>query len=198
MILGLARGGVLVAAEVARLLHRPLDVIVVRKIGAQGNPEVAIGAVGEDGHAVINDAAVRALRVSAAYLSDSIEVARTTIRRRVRAYRQDGPPDLRGMTAVVVDDGIATGETMETGVQTVRRWGAAHVIVAAPVAAPESIARFRSLVDDVVVLEAPPLFFAVGQAYIAFTQVDDDEVRAALGTPVVALAGATGGRPPHA
>jgi len=183
-ILGLARGGVIVAREVACALHRPLDVVVVRKIGAPGNDEFAIGAVGEDGAATLDVDTIAALTISATYIHDATERAREMIRRRAALYRRDGPPDLRGRTAVLVDDGIATGHTMEAAIETVRRWGAARIVVAVPVAARDTAERLRGVVDEVVVLSEPAHFMAVGQFYQSFSQVSDDDVQDTLGAPV--------------
>ena len=188
VVLGLARGGVVVAAEVSRLLHLPLEAVVVSKVGAPGDPEVAIGAVGEGGRAVINDAAVRTYRVRAPFLWERVDAARTAVRRRAAAYRRAGPPDLRGKTAMLVDDGIATGESMEAAIHTVRRWQAGRVVVAAPVAAPEAVTRLREAAEDVVVLDVPLLFVAVSQAYVSFPQVGDEEVLALLDAPACAPA----------
>jgi putative phosphoribosyl transferase len=193
-ILGLARGGVVVAQEVARALHRPLDVVVVRKIGAPGNDEFAIGAVGEDGAATLDADTVAALTVPAIYLRDATERAREVIRRRAALYRPGGPPDLRGRTAVLVDDGIATGHTMEAAIETVRRWGAARVVVAVPVAAKDTAERLRGVVDEVVVLSEPAHFMAVGQFYQSFPQVSDDDVQDTLGVPA-GTASEAGSRP---
>lgn len=180
VVLGLPRGGVVVAEEVARLLHSPLDVVVVRKIGAPGIEELAIGAVGETGAPVLNDRLIASAGVSGQYLARAIDAARQEIRRRVGAYRPGPRPDVHDKTAVLVDDGIATGYTVEAAIATLRGWRAARIILAVPVAPPEAVARFRGLVDDVVVLYAPPEFFAVGQFYEDFAQVSDAEVKAAL------------------
>lgn len=182
-ILGLARGGVVVAREVARALNLPLDVVVVRKIGAPGNEEFAIGAVGEDGAATLDAATIAALAMPGSYVRDAIERAREVIRRRAALYRRDGPPDLRGRTAVLVDDGIATGHTMEAAIETVRRWGAARVVIAVPVAARDTAQRLRDAVSDVVVLSEPVHFMAVGQFYESFSQVSDNDVQNALEVP---------------
>lgn len=180
IVLGLPRGGVVVAQEVARVLRSPLDVVVVRKIGAPGTEELAIGAVGETGAPVLNDALIESVGVSSRYLAHAIEVARQEVRRRVEAYRAGPRPDVHDKTVVLVDDGIATGYTVEAAIATLRGWQAARIVLAVPVAPPEAVARFRGLVDETVVLDAPPEFFAVGQFYEDFAQVSDDEVKAAL------------------
>jgi len=181
IVVGLPRGGVVVAQEVARVLRSPLDVVVVRKIGAPGIEELAIGAVGETGAPVLNEALMESAGLSSRYLAHAIDEARQEVRRRVEAYRAGPRPDMHNKTVVLVDDGIATGYTIEAAIATLRRWQPARIILAVPVAPPQAVTRFRGLADDLVVLYAPPEFFAVGQFYEDFAQVGDDEVRAALG-----------------
>jgi len=181
IVVGLPRGGVVVAQEVARVLRSPLDVVVVRKIGAPGIEELAIGAVGETGAPVLNEALMESAGLSSRYLAHAIDEARQEVRRRVEAYRAGPRPDMHNKTVVLVDDGIATGYTVEAAIATLRRWQPARIILAVPVAPPQAVTRFRGLADDLVVLYAPPEFFAVGQFYEDFAQVGDDEVKAALG-----------------
>lgn len=181
VVLGLPRGGVVVADEVARLLRSPLDIVVVRKLGAPGMEELAIGAVGETGAPVLNEELITSAGVSSAYLARAVEAARQEVKRRVDAYRAGPPPDVRGKTVVLVDDGIATGYTVEAAIATLRQWRPARTVLAVPVAPPEAAARFRRLVDDLVVLDVSPEFFAVGQFYEDFAQVSDAEVKAILG-----------------
>jgi predicted phosphoribosyltransferase len=169
-----------VAEEVARVLRSPLDVVVVRKIGAPGIEELAIGAVGETGPPVLNEALVQSAGVSSRYLAHAIDAARQEVGRRVEAYRAGPRPDVHDKIVVLVDDGIATGYTVEAAIATLRGWRAARIILAVAVAPPQAVARFRGLVDDTVVLYAPPEFFAVGQFYEDFAQVSDAEVKAAL------------------
>ncbi len=183
IILGLPRGGVVVAREVARLLNRPLDLVVVRKIGAPGFEELAIGAVGEDGMPILNQWAIERNGIAPEYLTEAIEEARREIQRRILAYRERPRLDLRGRTAVLVDDGIATGYTIDAAIETVRAWGAARIVVAVPVAPYSAVARLRERVDDVIVMHAPREFYAVGQFYEDFPQVSDDVVKAALRAP---------------
>jgi putative phosphoribosyl transferase len=180
IVLGLPRGGVVVAEEVARLLHCPLDVVMVRKIGAPGIEEFAIGAVGESGALVLNERLIAAAGVSSRYLTHAVDTARHEVRRRVDAYRGGPPPDVHDRTVVLIDDGIATGYTVEAAIATLRAWGARRILLAVPVAPAAAVARFRGLVEDLVVLDAPREFFAVGQFYENFAQVTDAEVRAAL------------------
>jgi putative phosphoribosyl transferase len=179
LVLGLPRGGVPVAAEVARALEAPLDVLVVRKLGAPGQPEVAIGAIGPDG-AMLLHAHGRAIDAGVVDRIRSRELAE--LERRERAYRGDrGPLELAGRRVVIVDDGIATGATMLVAVQAARALGAAEVIATAPVAAPDARDAVAAVADRVVVLDAPARFWAVGEWYADFRQTDDAEVIALLG-----------------
>ncbi|OFW54375.1 MAG: phosphoribosyl transferase [Actinobacteria bacterium RBG_16_70_17] len=181
VVLGLPRGGVVVAAEVARALGAPLDVLVVRKLGAPGNPELGIGAIAEDGITVLNDALIARLRVSPAEIEAVAEREQRELVRRTAAYRRGGQPlSLAGRSVVVVDDGLATGFTARAAVAAARARGAAMVVLAVPVAAPETVAEFSSLVDEVVCVEVPEFLFAVGAAYADFSQTGDDEVERLL------------------
>lgn len=173
VVLGIPRGGVVVAAEVARELGAPLDVVVVRKIGAPGNPEFAVGAVDEDGR-VLGGSSQYATEE---YVAAAAERLREEIARRVELYRGGAAPvDVRGKTAIIVDDGIATGMTVLAAVESVRRRGAHRVIAAAPVAAPDAADRIAAIADEFVALEVPHGFSAVGQFYAEFAQTDDAEV----------------------
>jgi putative phosphoribosyl transferase len=179
LVLGLPRGGVPVAAEVARELGASLDVLVVRKLGAPSQPEVAIGAIGPDG-AVLLHAHGRALDPETLDRIRRRELAE--LERRVRAYRGDrGPLVLEGRRVVLVDDGIATGATALVAVQAARAQGAAEVVVAAPVAAPDARDALAAVADRVIVLAAPERFWAVGEWYDDFRQTDDAEVVRLLG-----------------
>jgi predicted phosphoribosyltransferase len=175
IVLGLVRGGVTVAAEVARALSAPLDVLVVRKLGVPWAPEVAFGAMGPGGVVVHNaevEARLSSADVAAVTAKESAELAR-----RERLYRGDRPPlDLTGKVAVIVDDGLATGATALAAVEVARRMGAVEVVLAVPVAAPDSLARVRRAADHAVCPLAPPTFGAVSQFYLEFSQVRDDEV----------------------
>ena len=176
LVLGIPRGGVVVAARVASRLGVPLDVVVPRKIGAPGNPELAVGAVAE-GVQAIDEPAVRRLGLDMAAVR--AEAARQTVEvaRRTAAYRQGLPPlALAGRTAVLVDDGVATGWTCAAAASHTRRAGAARVLVAVPVGPPGLAERLRPVVDQVVVLVTPDPYLNVGQVYERFPQVDDDEV----------------------
>lgn len=180
IVLGVPRGGVVVAAEVARALDLPLDVLVVRKLGAPGNPEYAVGAVDEDGRVVGGTSGI----VSDAYLHEAAQEGRQEIARRLAVYRQGRPPlDTGGREVVVVDDGIATGMTLLAGLDSLRRRGALRIVVGVPVAPPEAASRISAKADDYVVLIEPSGFGAVGQFYREFGQTSDDEVVRLL-TPV--------------
>jgi putative phosphoribosyl transferase len=176
IVLAIPRGGVVVGACVAARLDAPLDVVVPRKVGAPGNPELAVGAVAE-GVEAIDEAAVRRLGLDMATVR--AEAARQTaeVARRTAAYRHGRPPlELTGRTAVLVDDGVATGWTCVAAARFTRRAGAARVLVAVPVGPAGLARRLRPAVDDVVVLQTPDPYLAVGQAYLRFPQVGDDEV----------------------
>jgi putative phosphoribosyl transferase len=188
MVLGLPRGGVVVAEEVARVLQCPVDVVVVRKIGAPGIEELAIGAVGETGAPVLNERLIGSAGVSQEYLTRAIDAARQEVRRRVAVYRPGPRPDVHDATVVLVDDGIATGYTVEAAIATLREWQAARIVLAVPVAPPQAVAHFRGLVEDLVVLTAPFEFWAVGQFYENFAQVSDAEVKAILSDMAVRAA----------
>lgn len=177
VVLGLPRGGVPVAARVAAALGAPLDVIVVRKLGAPMQPELAVGAIGEDGVRVVNDDVMRLTGTTAAELRRTEEHERQVLERRVAGVRAARPREsLDGRTALIVDDGIATGATMRTAVQVARAHGARRVVVAAPVAPPEVVDMLGRVADEVVVLDEPANFEAVGKWYRRFDVVTDEQV----------------------
>jgi putative phosphoribosyl transferase len=181
VVLGLPRGGVVVAAEVALALDAPLDIVVVRKLGAPGNPELGVGAIGEEGVTVLNDDLVGRLGVTTRELEGVSAAERRELQRRVERYRRGRPPmPLAGRTAVVVDDGLATGYTARAAVAAARNRLAAAVVLAVPVAAPETAAELGGLVDRVICLEMPGTLFAVGAAYQDFGQTGDAEVERLL------------------
>jgi putative phosphoribosyl transferase len=181
LVLGVPRGGVVVADEVARSLGSELDIIVPRKLRAPQNPELAIGAVAEDGSLYLDERSLWALRVDRAYVDQEAAFQVAEIQRRLRTYRGDRPPPrIAGRTVVLVDDGIATGSTMIAAVRSVRSRGAGRVIVAVPVAPPEGVRRLEQEADEVVCVHEDPYFVAVGQFYEDFRQVSDEEVRAIL------------------
>ncbi|NLC56346.1 MAG: phosphoribosyltransferase [Armatimonadetes bacterium] len=181
IVLGVPRGGVVVAYEVARELGIPLDVVVSRKLPAPGNPELAIGAVAADGTRVVDPMATRYPGVSEEYLERAAREQVQEIERRLKAYRGDRPPlNVAGKTAIVVDDGIATGSTVLASLRSLRQQQPAALVLAVPVAPPASVARLQPEADRIIVLEMPEPFFAVGQWYQRFDQVSDEEVVALL------------------
>ncbi|HXF81818.1 MAG TPA: phosphoribosyltransferase [bacterium] len=180
-VLGIPRGGIVVAYEVAKALDAPLDVVIPRKLRAPYNPELAIGAVANDGTVYYDTPLVGALKVPEDYLQDEIAFQLAEIRRRQAAYRGDRPlPRLEGRAAIVVDDGIATGSTMIAALRAVRKLAPAAMVAAIPVAPPESYESLRAEADDVVCLMTPLTFYAVGQFYDDFNQVTDEEAVALL------------------
>ncbi|MBT2489921.1 phosphoribosyltransferase [Streptomyces sp. ISL-96] len=182
VVLGLPRGGVPVAFEVARALGAPLDVIVVRKLGVPYHRELGFGAIGEGGARVISDDIVRRTGVGPDDVAAVERTEKAELERRARRFRGDRPRlALEGRTVVVVDDGIATGATAAAACQVVRAQGAARVVLAVPVAAPDAVARLSSEVDEVVCLSVPQMFRAVGEWYDDFAQTSDEEVIALLG-----------------
>lgn len=183
VVLGIPRGGVVVAAPVANALGAPLDIVVPKKLSAPGNPELGLGAVAP-GVQVLDERLVARLGVPAAYLAEEVRREEAEIERRTLAYRGARPTlDLAGKTAVIVDDGVATGGTALAAIAWARKAGAARVMFAAPVAPPETVTRLRHAADDVVILHAPSRFLAVGEWYEDFEQIDDEEVRDALAAP---------------
>jgi putative phosphoribosyl transferase len=180
VVVGLPRGGVPVAAEVAAALGAQLDVVLVRKIGAPEREELAVGAIGEDGVTVRNDAVLRELGLSWDDLADQVERERAEVRRRADLLRTGSRPELRGRTVILVDDGIATGATVVAALRVLRDLGATHIVLAVPVAPPDSLAALAPLADEVVCPSTPRRFAAVGQWYDDFTQVPDERVRELL------------------
>ena len=191
VVLGLPRGGVPVALEVAIALHAPLDVIVVRKLGVPFQPELGMGAIGEGGVRVLNAEVVRLARVSSAELAAVEQRERAELERRARRFRGDRlPVPLTGKTVVVVDDGIATGSTARAACQVARAQGAARVILAVPVAPSDWTDRLAGDADEFACVDTPEPFYGVGQFYADFSQTTDDEVIACLERglpPVVAV-----------
>lgn len=184
IVLGLARGGLPVAWEVAAALHAPLDAFIVRKLGAPGHEEFAVGALASGGRVVVNDDVVRGLRITPQQLRVIAEREGRELVRREAIYRDGRPPvDVTGKTVILVDDGLATGASMFAAVQALREAEPAHIVLAVP-AAPESTCReFAGLVDDVVCASRVTPFLAVGESFWDFRQVTDDEVRQLLATP---------------
>jgi putative phosphoribosyl transferase len=176
VVLGLPRGGVPVAYEVARALDLPLDVVIVRKLGVPWHQELAMGAIG-DGARVVDDATVRSLGVSADQLDAVEKREQIELAERARRFRTDrGPLDVRGKIAIIVDDGVATGATARAACQVVRAAGAARIILAVPVAPPDWQPQPGVDADELVCIERPSPFFAVGQWYEDFAQTTDEQV----------------------
>ena len=181
VVLGLARGGLPVAYEVATSLGVPLDAFIVRKLGAPGHEEFAFGALASGGRVVINDDVVRRLQISPQQLREITEREAGELARREVTYRRGRPPlNVAGKTVILVDDGLATGSSMRAAIQALRESEPATVVIAVP-AAPESTSReFAGLVDEVVCASMPTPFLAVGESFGDFRQVTDDEVRELL------------------
>jgi putative phosphoribosyl transferase len=178
IVLGLPRGGVPVAAEVARSLHAPFDVCVVRKLGVPGDEELALGAIAAGGVLVLNDRVVADLHLSDQAIADVAAVELAELHRREQAYRGERPPvDVAGRTVLVIDDGLATGATMRAAVRAVRMRAPARVVVAVPVAAAGTCAALGPEVDEVVCALRPSDFRSVGGWYDDFSATTDDEVR---------------------
>ena len=177
IVLAVPRGGVVVGYEVAKSLGIPLDVIVTKKIGAPDNPELAIGAVAEDGTFILDEDLARRLYVPKEYISEEVERMRQEIQRRLVRYRGNVPyPSLKGREVIVVDDGVATGSTLKAALRLLRHKGAKTVTVAVPVGPPDTIRELEKLADRVVVLQTPEPFYAIGQFYLDFAQTSDEEV----------------------
>ena len=177
VVLGLPRGGVVPAVEIAAALRLPLDVIIARKIGAPGNPEFAIGAIAEGGDAYLNEEGLALSGASREYVADEIRHQRDEIARRQERFRDGRALSLPDKpTIILVDDGIATGSTAVAAIRALRHQRVARLVLAIPVAPPDTIAMLRDMVDELVVLSTPLLFWAVGAFYEDFQQVSDDEV----------------------
>jgi predicted phosphoribosyltransferase len=181
LVLGLPRGGVPVACEVARALHAPLDVFLVRKLGLPGHEELAMGAIASGGMRVLNEELVQVLDISPEVIEAVAQEEQRVLRRREREYRDDRPPlDVRGQCVILIDDGLATGSSMRAAVAALRKLGPASIIVAVPVAAASTCRELQSEVDEVVCAHTPEPFRAVGVWYDDFTQTTDQEVYALL------------------
>ena len=181
VVLGLPRGGVPVAFEVAQALASPLDVLVVRKLGVPFHPELAFGAIGEDDAQVLNTQLVQRLGLSKDTIAEVARHERAELIRRVEFYRGDRAAlALIGRTVVIVDDGLATGATARVAVEVARARGAKRIIVAVPVSPREAVAELRTLADEVISLQVPTRFEAVGEWYEDFNQTTDDEVTSLL------------------
>jgi len=181
IIIGLPRGGVVTGYAVAKALHLPLDIVCPRKVGAPGNPEYAIGAVTETGEAILNEPVIADIGIPEQYLKETLESEKQQALMRLHLYRKGLPPrNFHGKNIIIVDDGMATGHTMKAAIKSVKAEGAKAIIVAVPVTPPDTVEEIRETVDEVVYLEAPPFFAAVGQFYQNFAATTDEEVIALL------------------
>ncbi len=178
LVLALPRGGVPVAFEVAQALNAPLDVFLVRKLGLPGQEELAMGAITTGGVMVLNSEVVDTLRIPDRIIHQIAAQEQRELQRRERLYRGDRPPpDVRGKTLILVDDGLATGSTMRAATAALREQEPDRIVVAVPVAPPETCDEFRDIVDDIVCAITPDPFYAIGLWYEDFSQTTDDEVR---------------------
>jgi predicted phosphoribosyltransferase len=181
IVLGVPRGGVPIAFEVARTLNLPLDIFVLRKLGLPGHEEVAFGAIGSGGVRVLDRQIVESAGLSQLVIEFVTRAERAELARREQIYRGGRPPlDVRGKTVILVDDGIATGSSLRAGVHAVRQMQPAAIVIAVPVAPRSTVNRLRREVDDLVCVEPAERFYGVGQFYRDFSQVSDDEVNALL------------------
>jgi putative phosphoribosyl transferase len=181
LVLALPRGGVPVGYEVAQALHAPLDVMLVRKLGVPGHEELAMGAIASGGVRIVSKDVVSTLGIAEREIAAVAAAEEEELARRERAYRDAlPPPDVKGRTVILVDDGLATGSTMRAAAAALRAQGAKHLVVAVPVAPPETCEALRTEVDDVVCALEPEPFLAVGLWYEDFSQTSDDEVRELL------------------
>lgn len=177
MVFAIPRGGVVIGAEVAQRLHLPLDLIITKKIRAPHNPELAVGSVDSAGKINVNQSIIARLNISSDYLQTAAETTLAQIRKQLEQYRKSADyPDLKQITAIVVDDGIATGQTMIAAIGFLRSLKAWNIVVATPVIAPSTLSELSELADEVRYVLCEEYFFAVGQFYQDFTQVDEDEV----------------------
>jgi putative phosphoribosyl transferase len=181
LVLALPRGGVPVAVEVARALHAPLDVFLVRKLGVPGHEELAMGAIASGGTRVINENTASALSISEEDINTIAAQEQEELERREREYRGDRPlPEVRGKVVILIDDGLATGSTMRAAIAALRQQQPAQIIVAVPVGAPETCMEFQAETDKTICARMPEPFYAVGLWYGDFSQTTDEEVRELL------------------
>jgi len=181
LVLALPRGGVPVACEIARALDAPLDILVVRKLGTPGQEELAMGAIASGGLRVLNHDVIRARDIGEWVIENAVAREQRELERRESAYRGDRPrPPVEGKCVIVVDDGLATGATMRAAVAALRLQKPARIVVAVPVAPAETVRMLQAEADEVVCLKTPEEFWAIGQWYVDFPQVSDEEVRGLL------------------
>ena len=177
LVLGIPRGGVPVAKVIAEKLNAPLDVIVSRKIGAPGQEELAIGAVGPNGTYILDDELISRLQAKSDYIEEKIEDKKVEVEERLKEFRDDKPLyDLKGAVVILVDDGIATGSTVKASISFMRKKGAKKIILAVPVAPQDSVDELNELADEYIALHTPKQFYAVGQFYRDFPQISNEEV----------------------
>ena len=182
LVLALPRGGVPVAYEVAKALHVPMDIFLVRKLGVPGHEELAMGAISSGGVRVLNDDIVSYLKIPGDVIDAVAAGELKELERREREYRGDRPePDVRGKTVILIDDGLATGSTMRAAAAALRQQNPTRIIVAVPVSAPQTCDEYRMGVDEIICARTPEPFFGVGMWYEDFSQTTDDEVRDLLG-----------------
>ncbi|HJQ11340.1 MAG TPA: phosphoribosyltransferase [Gemmatimonadaceae bacterium] len=181
LVLGLPRGGVPVAYEVAHALHAPLDVFIVRKLGFPGHPELAMGAIASGGVRILDRQLIEMYDIPSDAIENVTESEQRELERREKLYRDDRPsPDVRDRTAILIDDGLATGSTMRAAVQALRQESARKVVVAVPIAPPDTCEAMRQEVDDIICAITPDPFLAVGVWYADFSETSDEEVRELL------------------
>lgn len=182
LLLAIPRGALEMGAVLRDELKIPLDIVVTKKIGAPGNEEFAIGVVGPDGNYTYDEEVLNSYNIPLSYIEDEAKRLQHVIKRRYEDYRGDPqPPDLKGKTCIIIDDGIATGNTTKAAAQYLKRQKAAKVVLAVPVAAPDSAEKLEKEVDEFICLSRPFGFFAVGQFYRNFPQVSDEEAKELLG-----------------
>ena len=176
VVLAIPRGGVVVGAQIAHARSCPLEVIIIRKLGAPSNPELAIGATTSKGGVVLDQELIKKLEVTKGYIRSELSRQQKEARRREKVYLKGEPINITDKTVILVDDGIATGATIEAAIQAVREERPARVILAVPVAPPHTVERLKNEVDELVVLSTPEHFWAIGEFYSSFPQISDEEV----------------------
>jgi putative phosphoribosyl transferase len=188
-VLGLPRGGVPVAYEIAQALNLPLDICLVRKLGVPGQPELAMGAIAPDDVMVLNHEILKSIGISHPALQQVIEDEKQELERRDRAYRENRPdPDVQGKTVILVDDGIATGSTLRAAIATLRQKNPKEIVVAVPVAPVSTCESLRAIVDKIICLSLPEPLISIGMWYVDFSQTSDQEVRHLLAQQTIKTA----------